>query len=308
MPWALDDLFTLCALATEVRSDDHVDGLAHRFAQATRWVVEGNALTSETLTGLLQLPALRHVRVPGLALLKDHSRQACRWETLTVDWLRGVYQLQQLPSGVGRVAVAEGLSFVDFLSHDVAALLEEGVASWLQLRVDTPPRAAMVKAWRLGGEERLGGFFRLGVQGAPALVAHAELLRSTLLAPDAGPHTLEVMVASGQNAETPASVARQVLPLLAGTRVRTLCMWLGSELGALRGFLGTLPANVTCLRLHVTTLEDATELVFGEAVAHPLRLVLLVLPRWRAFGDEKRLRALCAAHQPMLELEVGAWE
>ncbi len=288
------DLCTLCALAAEVSSGAWVRGWAHRFTSATRWVVEGQAVDSEGLRDLLALPGLRHVRAPTILPEQDHSQQACQWETLTVEWLDGTHALPRLPSAIGRVVVEQALRCLDAEEQHVAAVLRRWGPDRLHLRADMPPKEDKVQSWHLSAEERRSGFFTLIAAEIGAVAAHAPLLRRVLLAPGGGPHTLEVGV---RYVATPLE-----LSLLAGTGVRTVCLSLGWEVGVWGGLLGSaLPACVACVRLVVNMEEQAVELVSGEAAGRPLRAVLIT-----RFDDdeERRVRELCAAHQPLVQLDV----
>ncbi len=262
--------------------------------------MEHSALTSETLEALLRLPALRYVRAPRLSLTKDHSQQACQWEALTVEWLHGVSGLQQLPSGMGCVLVL-GLSCKEHREDVVAAALQRWGPGRLQLQVDAPPGETTDWEWRLGDEERRGGrVFRLGVRDTDALAAHAPLLRQTLFSPGGGPHTLELVTEAVCHVE---AITLQLAPLLEGTRVRTLCVQMGEGVDGWRGLLGALPASITCVRLGMRMMQQAAEVVSGDAVTRPLRVALRLLHN-ATENDKEELRELCAAHQPLVELEV----
>ncbi len=50
----------------------------------TYWDVQHWPMYDVFPKSLVQLPNLRRVRVPSLALTKDHSQWPCQWETLEV--------------------------------------------------------------------------------------------------------------------------------------------------------------------------------------------------------------------------------
>ncbi len=307
--WAVRDLGTLCALATDVRSREHTEEWASRFTHATRWDV-CRPLISRTLQALLQLPHLRHVQTPDLDLSQDHSQQQCLWETLTLTHLGDVQQLLRLPSGVGRVVVTERVSLlgVDEQERTAAALLRWCAPGRVRVEVDAPPTDAKVKRWCLDAEDEQGGFFQLWVDRAGAVAAHASLLRRTVLPQGGGPRTLELQVSLEGAAAT--QLLQQLAPLLAGTRVRTLCMhicrdeghWTG---GSIEFHLSALPATIACFRLILDSVEQAREVMAGEKATHDLRLVVLLMS-WDA-EEERELRGLCTACQPLVRLEVGSW-
>ncbi len=302
----MEALSTLCVLATEVWSDLWLHDWARRFTHVTHWVV-AYAVGDNDLEALLRLPSLRHVRVPWVSLGTDFSQQACRWETVTIPSLCVTHDVLRLPLSIGRVVVAHTLLCGATFTHDdMAVFLWRCDFSRVQLQVDSPPSHNAVREWHLGGEEGQSGFFTLRVRDADAWAVHAPLLRRTLLAPGGGPHTLEVIV--GQSGAT-ASVVLALARSLQGTRVRTLCLPMGGASREWRGVLCTLPASVACVRLEVETVQEAAAVVFGQAVAqHPLRVVLVLSARAGAWqcppDDEQTLRLHCAAHHPMMEVEV----
>ncbi len=307
-PWAVRDLGALCALATDVATTHHVAEWVPHFTHATRWDVHGY-LDSRTLRALLPLPNLRHVQSVNLALHQDHRQQQCQWEALEVQRVDGVHQLLLLPTAIGRMTVQERLALRDVDHQQAAAVLQRwGALGRLQARVDAPPPALQAEFWCLGAEEaRQSPFFSLCVEGQGAVAAHAPLLRSMVLPQGGGPHTLEISLFDGHHLPP---VVQQLATLLAGTRVRTLCMGaLPHMRGPLGGVLSALPASIACVRLAVCSVGKAIEVVVGPAATHPLRLVVL-LPCGaggaEAGGVEeaRELRELCAARQPLVLLEV----
>ncbi len=309
--WPSRGLGALCALATEVRTALPVTPQwLPSFARVTSWQLEDTSLTSPDLEALLGFPSLRRVRAAGLFLDQDHSQQACPWETLTLGSLEYPEQLALLPSGLARVTVAAFLRCGDAPADDVAEVLRRWCAPGrLQTRVDAPPKGSLVARWRLGGEEQRLGFFPLFLLRPEAAVAWAPLLQRTALPPGGGPHTLELVL----HVRCPLALTlRRLAPLMAGAGVRTLCMWLDREHVALDGALAALPSGLACLRLSVEDAEHAEEVLRAHEVAHPLRTLVLLLrsamPEGEAQQVERRLRELCAAHQPLVQrLDVLPW-
>ncbi len=299
--WAARDLGALCALAVEVAASDDVEEWAAHLPNATHWDLRGDALSSEQVEVLLQ-PNVRHVQAHDLSLDQDHSQQHCQWETFTVGSLEELDQLLLLPSGIGRVVVTHSLTLLDVgQQQEVEALLQQWGRGRLQARVDTPPSDFCAKSWHLGREEAQGGFFELQVLSAAAVAARAALLRSMVLPQGGGPHTLALQaVWEGSSA---APLLQQLVPLLVGTRVRTLCLWFADQTGPVRGdVLSALPASIASVHVTVRSVEQAREVLLGPAATHSLRLVLLML---RGVQEQQReLHELCAARQPLVQLEV----
>ncbi len=302
--WAVEDLCRLCALATDVRGDGllllDASVAAQHLSHVVRWDLDEGLLADdepEALQALLRLPRLRHVRAEGLALDQDHSQAACEWETLTVRDLEGVDGLLRLPSGVGRVVVARELCCVEEHPQVVAAALRRWGPGRLRVETHHPPSEWMAKHWQLGPEERRGGCFSLGVFSERALISHAALVRPAVRRRRGGPHTLVTVDCTINTART----LQRLAPLLVGTRVRTLCVSVGLQLGPVGAMLSALPASVTCLRLRSCSVWQAWAVLLGQAAAHPLRVVLL--GRFKE-EEQRRLRELCAARQPLVQLEV----
>ncbi len=299
--WVAQDLGALCALATEVRSRHHVAEWAPHFTRVTRWDLDGCALSSSDLQALLRAPSLRHVQAINLDLSQDHSQQRCQWEALEVRRLDCVGELLRVPSGVGRVVVAERLTLRTLDQQQMAAVLQRwGAPGQLRVKVDTPPSDATVKRWCLSEEEAQEGFFALEVQSAAVGGSHAALLRSTVLPQGGGPCTLALTL--GEDCPV-APTLQQLAPLLAGTRVRTLCVGVSQESGPVRGILSALPASITRARLHFG-VHQARAVLSGPAATHALRLVVLLRCGGQFAEQQRKLQKLCAAHQPLVRLEV----
>ncbi len=311
-PWVVEGLCRLCALATEVQGyslllhEHRLAIAAQHLSHVVRWDLEDQPLNQDVkgvFQALLRFPSLRHVRVEDLAFCEDHSQAACRWETLTVESLDDIGDLLRLPSGVGRVVVTQDVVCLgEEAEAEVAAVLEQWGPGRLVVETHHPPSERDARQWRLDGVgERLGGLFGLVADSAEAMLSYAQFLRQRMLPPGGGPHTLALHIHTGV-----ALTLRQLAPLLAGTCVRTLCMGLWHESAPLGDLLSALPPSVSCLRLMVNTVEQAREVVSGEAVAHRLRLVVLCTRSWcqSTAADEQQLGELCAAHQPLVELEV----
>ncbi len=303
-PWAGQDLRTLCALATDIKTGYDVVEWAPHFTRVTRWDIFFT-LDCHMLLALLRAPTQRHVQAPDLDLSQDHSRQACPWETLTVRHLGNAGHLLRLPGGVGHVVVTESLGLSAITEEELGVVVEQWCApGQLRAEVGSPPDAATV----LGAEEAQGGFFRLALQSAGAVTAHAALLRSTVLPQGGGPRTL--WLECGWAVDI-AHTLQHLAPLLAGTRVRTLCTSPAMAYGRVECVLSALPACITCAHLLVGTAEQAGRVLSGPAATHPLRLVAVL--RKDHFGHEltegklEKLRELCAAHQPLVQLEVRYW-
>ncbi len=295
------DLGALCALATEVRVSQRVEQWAPHLPNVTRWDVGSHELDSPRLQALLQVPSVRHVQALDLSLDEDHSQLPCQWETLTVGCLDELDQLLLLPSGIGRLVLKEFdcLEIEQQLEH-VEAVLQRWGAGRLQAGVDTPPHDEEVERWCLGAEGARGGFFELPVPSAEDVTALAALLRSTVLPQGGGPRTLAL--GDDWDESSAAQVMQHLAPLLAGTRVRTLCLCLEDHGEPVHGdVLSALPASVMSVHLTVRSVEQAREVLSGPAAMHALRVVV-VLPR----GGQgvEGLRELCAAHQPLVQLEV----
>ncbi len=97
----------------------------------------------------------------------------------------------------------------------------------------------------------------------------ASLLRQKVLPPGGGPRTLVLHSAE------PVGVMQRLAPLLAATRVRTLCVHVLEDDGAcLRGLTRRLPGNVHSLRVIPRTLQQALELL-AEPPGRPLVLTLV---------------------------------
>ncbi len=309
-PWAVRDLGALCALATEVISRAHVEDWAPHFTRVTRWDAI-RYLGSGALLALLRAPSLRHIQAFGLRLDQDHSQEACRWETLEVRTLDDARQLLRLPSGVGRVVVTESFTLPDVdpdQQEEMAAVLQRwGAAGRLQA-AGSPPHEWQFPHWRLGEEEAQGGFFKLVMAHADAVADHALLLRRTVLPQGGGPLTLELSLEQGCPV---APTLQQLAPLLVGTCVRTLCLRLDEDIDddeedELPNVLSAVPATITCIHLRMLSVHRAWEVLSGPAATHALRVVaMLVLEPVdpEALGEQD-LRELCAAHQPLVQLEV----
>ncbi len=312
-PWAVRDLGALCALATDVASsDDAVEQWAPRFTRVTRWDLLDN-LDSRALQALLRAPSLRHVQARNLSLDQDLSQQQCQWEALEVQQLEDACHLLRLPSGVGRVAVTQGFTLHHVIGvqsqQQLAAVLQRWCAPGrLRVEVDKPPPANAAEFWRLGAEEAQGGFFRLAVPSEGAATAHAPLLQRTVLPQGGGPRTLWLSVRGPYNL---VPVVQELASLLAGTHVRALCTSMSWEIVGVWDLLSTLPACITSLHVRMSSVEHAREVLSGPAATHPLRLALVVRPLVASWSggvvEQRELRELCAAHQPLVRLEV-VWE
>ncbi len=177
--------------------------------------------------------------------------------------------------------------------------------------MDSPPCEYTARGWHLEGEERQGGFFTLDVRVAALPSVRLELLQRAALPPGGGPHTLNLDVSASV-----AGVVRQLAPLLARARVRTLCVplnayfqWEDSSF-TLEGVLGALPASVACVRVRLRSFESRAggmvrirEVLSGEAARHPVRLVMLFEPL-PSEAEQERLRAMCRAQHPLVRLEI----
>ncbi len=224
-----------------------------------------------------------------------------------VEWLEDVRQLLRLPNGIGRVVVTGELSCEQDGEEEMAAVLQQWCApNRLQVQADRLPSTLDAQRWSLTQQEQKRGLFKLSVQHADAALDSLPLLRRTVLPPGGGPHTLALSF--GRGCEVTPTL-QHLAPLLAGARVRTLCVSLSWECGAFGGVLSALPASVTRVRVEVEDAALAREVLAGEAAAHALRVVVLLLPRdhegaQAAEEEEERkgLREVCAAHQPFVEL------
>ncbi len=296
------DLGALCALATEVSINDRVREWAPHLPNVTRWDLGSYTMDCELLKALLRVPTLRHVQAPDMNLGQDRSRWQCEWKTLTVGHLQDLEQLLLLPSGVERVVLAEGFDLLDAerQGERVEAVLRRWGPDQLQARVDALPKDEDVKRWRLDAEEAQGGFFGLCLPHAAEVSAHVALLRRAVLPQGGGPRTLALE--ADWDESSAEHVLQQLAPLLAGTRVRTLCLSFGGAFGRVRGdMLSALPASIASVRMCEASVEEAMEAVSGPAATHALRLVVL-LPR--GAQDVEELREQCAATQPLVQLEV----
>ncbi len=226
-----------------------------------------------------------------------------------VEWLEDVRQLLFLPTGIGRVVVAGELSCQEVDPHSMARVQEQWCAPGrLQAQADGLPTALDAQRWSLTRQEQRRGFFKLSVQHAEAGLDSLPLLRRTVLPPGGGPHTLALSF--GRGCEVTPTL-QHLAPLLAGARVRTLCVSLSWECGTFGGVLGALPASVTRVRLEVEDAELAREVLAGEAATHLLRVVVLLLApggdgQLGEVEEEEEawegLREVCAARQPFVEL------
>ncbi len=310
-PWAVEDLCVLCALATEVRGhrlvlhERSASLAAQHLSRVERWDLEAPG-SDALLQTLLRFPRLRRVGAqslgPHASAFFDQAPPAtwsCPWHTLAVRQLGDLPPPpHRMPKGVGRVVVTEQLT-CGSVWQVAEALRQQG---WRPLCVQAhhPPSERAVRWWHLAGSPEQGkGFFVVEADGEQALARHASLLQRTVLAQGRGPHTLELKVTGSGLVST----LRRLAPLLAGTRVRTLCMTPRYSSVSVGGLLGALPASVAHVRLLVYRVESAREVLSGPAAAHPLRLVLL-FPRACIFDGERELRELCAARQPLVHLQV----
>ncbi len=86
--WAIRDLLTLCAHATEAIGVPVAFGwviVPQHLTRVTYWdALRHRPMNDAFPDALVQLPDLRRVRVPSFAMEEDHSHQACQWETLEV--------------------------------------------------------------------------------------------------------------------------------------------------------------------------------------------------------------------------------
>ncbi len=296
----------LCSRATELGGTVLLDPFVARhmgrktLTRVTDWDLAMHELRDHMMEGLLHYPSLRRVAVEAVdELTKDWSGQACRWEALTAQRLDSVAALPQLPSGLGRVVVTEHLSCREPGEESEAVLAQ--LSRWgpgrLALQLDGPPDEANIEDWHLEGVEREAGFFSLDV--AEGLRGKGRLLQRTVLPPGGGPHTLKLELVECDV----GGLVRRLAPLLAGTRVRTLCLELchGGASGE-GGVLAALPASVTCVRVAVEGEEQAMEMLSGAAARHPVALVLLFCGL--SFEGERWLMETCAARQPLVRLEV----
>ncbi len=296
--WAVRHLHALCALAPEARAGEHdVEEWAPRLPHVALWAVRGQ-LGPPQLRALLRLPRLRHVQAWGLALpSEDHSQQACQWEALTIKLLPNARHLLRLPCGLGRVTVTEWLVLPradleeeaeEEEGEDMEALRQLWVGSGRLQACAAAPSSDMVAYWRLSAEEAKGGFFRLSVPDARAVAARAWLLQGAVLPSGGGPRCLAVEGAWSNCSA--ARLLRPVAPLLAGTRVRTLCVRVRCDFVDLGGVLGAVPPSVAAVHLALdapVALRQAREVLSRPAAAHPLRLVLL-MPSGGRYVEEER--------------------
>ncbi len=298
------DLGRLCALATDVQIGYLLGDWTPHLSSARRWDLGCHGLGPRKLEALLHLPHLRHVHASDLDLDQDLSQQQCQWQTLTTTRLGGAGHLLRLPAGVGRVVVTERLGTAATTEQEAAAVLQRWCAPGrLRVEAGAPPHGEAIERWCLVSEAQ-AGFFVLEVPSVSAVESNVPLLQRTVLAPDGGPRTLALEVASA--CSVPHAL-HCLAPLLAGTRVRTLCLSMQSNGFGLEAMLGVLPPCIACVRL-CGTVHQAREVVSGPAARHRLRLVVLLYRtpyEPPAFMDEKQeLRELCAAHQRLVQLEV----
>ncbi len=270
------------------------------FTAATAWDLGEGSLGAGELRALLRHNGLRRVAASRLHLTEDCSGEACTWEALTLRHLQRVEDLRLLPSGLGLVVVTEHLACPepgDDSEALVAELLQQGTRR-LRFQMDGPPRWDAVVHWLLQGEEQEASFFTLDVRAGAQ--GNLRLLQQTVLPLGGGPRTLELRFRGDVR-----DVVQQLSPLLAGTRVRTLCAdHHGDRVGGLGGVLATLPASLTCLRLGLSGVKHARKVLSGEAARHAVRLVLLFDSDGLSVAQERELRELCASYQPLVRLQV----
>ncbi len=326
--WVTQDISTLCAGATHVTGvtllpplqelvDHHdedaggvVGGAKGRggkgrlyLPNVVEWDLWGLELSDGWLEALVRFPSLRHVHA-GIIDCYDGHLHACRWDAVWVAELDSVAGLAGLPDGVRRVVVTSRFccraphSEPERQEEEVEVLKGWGASGVLEVPVERPPGRQTAEWWRLEGEERRGGFFTLDLSGGAR--GNGRVLQRTVLPPGGGPHTLALEVKGDVAGEL-----RQLAPLLAGTRVRTLCMSLAPDWhSGLGGVLAALPASVACARIRLRSVEQAREVLSGAAAGHAVHLVLLLDPLLSQ-EEQARLRAECESRQPLVRLEVG---
>ncbi len=281
---------------------------------------------SAGLRALLEHPTLAHVTIGWLALADDHSRQPCRWRTLTLAWGANLGDVARLPlAGLERLTIAHGLG-AGTGTHQQCA----GVAALRRLHGEG--RLAVLPS----DDEDLAEHYGLPLSAGMFHVLDgpadwtAAVLRLALEA-GRGVRTLAI----GFPRTLPLPVLReQVAPLLRrrGAHVGTLCVDLGYSATEewCAGLLGALPPTIA--RAQACTdwpdpcdRRKITALVRGGA-AGPLRHALRVTYMGGCNVElETELRGLAAgsgagageggggtAEQrqrgaPLLTVEVAPW-
>ncbi len=271
--------------------------------RVTTWDLGGAApLSSDEVQGLLVCPRVRHVGGGNLVMWHDASQQACQWDEVTVRTFNGVADLLRLPVGIRRLVVTTGFTCRCDEDGGVEAVLQRWEPGTVVARPAFPPPSA--EFWRLSEQERLLGFFSLALFHETGVADHLQFLEEVVFPPGGGPHVLELRFKLGT---FPTQALRQLAPLLAGSCVRVLCVWLEWGYNPEEGLLSVLPTTIACLRLRTSDAEDVAAALHGPRVAHALRLVAL-LPRAPSAEagafETQQLRVLCAAQQPMVALEV----